>query len=151
MKENDKRIEGKVARILNSRELVFNIGRKQGVKLDMIFDVLDLKGVDIVDPDTNQVIGSIPRPKVRVKVTEVKENLSVASTYRKKEINIGGSGRGTLSAIEHLFAKELMPPKWITKHETLKTDEKTWEDLDEKDSYVKTGDPVIQVLVDENK
>ena len=36
--------------------------------------------------------------------------------------------------------------KWVTKHETLKTEEKTWEDLDEVDSYVKIGDPVVQVL-----
>ena len=39
-----------------------------------------------------------------------------------------------------------MPPKWITKYETLKTEEQTWEDLDEKSSYVKVGDPVIQVI-----
>ncbi len=38
-----------------------------------------------------------------------------------------------------------MPPKWVTKYETLKTEEKTWEDLDEEASYVKVGDPVIQV------
>ena len=45
------------------------------------------------------------------------------------------------------WARELMPPKWITKYETLKTEEKTWEDLDEEKSYVKTGDPVVQVMV----
>jgi hypothetical protein len=39
-----------------------------------------------------------------------------------------------------------MPPRWITKYETLRTEEKTWEDLDEKDSYVKVGDPVVQVI-----
>ena len=39
-----------------------------------------------------------------------------------------------------------MPPKWETKYETLKTEEKTWEDLDEVDSYVKIGDPVVQIL-----
>ena len=31
----------------------------------------------------------------------------------------------------------------VTKYETLKTDEKTWEDLSESESYVKTGDPVV--------
>ena len=43
------------------------------------------------------------------------------------------------------FSKILMPPEWVTRHETLKTEEKTWEDLDEEESYVKVGDPVVQV------
>ena len=41
-----------------------------------------------------------------------------------------------------------MAPRWETKHETLKTVEKTWEDLDETESYVKTGDAVVQVIED---
>ena len=40
----------------------------------------------------------------------------------------------------------LKPPKWVTKYETLKTEEKTWEDLDEEESYVNTGDIVVQVI-----
>ena len=39
-----------------------------------------------------------------------------------------------------------MPPKFVTKYETLKTTERTWEDLDESESYVKIGDPVVQVV-----
>ena len=39
-----------------------------------------------------------------------------------------------------------MPPKYVNRPETLKTEEKTWEDLDETKSYVKTGDPVVEVL-----
>ena len=44
-----------------------------------------------------------------------------------------------------------MPPEWITKYETLKTKEKTWEDIDEEESYVRTGDPVIQVIENKKK
>lgn len=46
------------------------------------------------------------------------------------------------------FADYLMPPKWVTKYETLKTDEKIWEDLNEEESYVKIGDPVCQVAIE---
>ena len=152
MINKDKPIKGKVARILNSRDLVINVGEKDGVEIDMKFDILDPKGEDIKDPDTQKIIGSLHRPKVRVKVVKVQENLSVASTYKKKEINVGGEGRSTIFSDigkAGIFTRLLMPPKWITVHETLKTEEQTWEDLDEKDSYVKTGDPVIQVLIDE--
>ncbi|GAC17398.1 hypothetical protein GARC_0416 [Paraglaciecola arctica BSs20135] len=110
----------------------------------MYFDVMDLNGEDITDPDTGEVLGSIERPKVRVKVTQVQEKLSIASTYKKEKVNVGGFGHtwGDLGTV----SKSLMPPKYIVKHETLKTDEKTWEDLDEDESYVKTGDPVLQTI-----
>ncbi|MBK8637056.1 MAG: hypothetical protein IPN92_01815 [Chromatiaceae bacterium] len=115
----------------------------------MYFDVLDPKGEDIRDPDTNEVLGSIDRPKVRVKVSKVQERLAIASTYKMEKINVGGTGQG-LEAFGSLglLSRALMPPKYVTKYETLKTDEKTWEDLDEAQSYVKTGDPVVQVKQD---
>lgn len=137
-----KAIHGKVARVLNSRELALNIGTENGVKIGMLFDVLDPKGEDIRDPDTQEILGSIQRPKVRVKIISAQEKLSVASTYKATEINVGGvadfAGVGRISAM-------LMPPKYLKKFETLKTTEQTWEDLDESKSYVKTGDPVVSV------
>jgi hypothetical protein len=137
-------IRSKVARVLNSREIVIAAGSTQGVTKGMYFDVMDPKGEDIRDPDTGEVLGSIERPKVRVKVTQVQERLSVASTYKKERINIGGTGYAAVGAVS--LAQALMPPKYVTKYETLKTDEKTWEDLDEEESYVKSGDPVVQVV-----
>lgn len=136
-------IKGKVAQILNSRELVINCGSEDGVKIGMYFDVLDPKGQEIKDPDTNEVLGSIERPKVRLKISQVREKLSVAATYKQTKVNEGGN-----LALGG-FANTLMPPKWTTKYETLKTDEKTWEDLSEKESYVKIGDPVVQVTKNE--
>jgi len=137
-------IRGKVAQILNSRELIINVGERDGVVVGMYFDILDPKGEEVKDPDTGEVLGSVARPKVRVKVTKVQERLSIATTFRKEKINIGGQGAGLVFG----FTKFLMPPKWVTKYETLKTSEVTWEDLDEEESYVKTGDPVVQVADD---
>lgn len=135
-------IRGKVAKILNSRELALNVGSNSGVRVGMLFDVLDPKGYDIRDPETMQILGSVERPKVRVKVTQVLEQLSIASTFRATKVNIGGNfDLGATGRIADL----LRPPQYVTTYETLKTDEKTWEDLDEADSYVKTGDPVVSV------
>ena len=137
-------IRGKVARILNSRELAINVGSVHGVLPGMYFDVMDQEHEDIVDPDTYEVLGSIERPKVRVRVTLVQDRLSLASTYKKRRMNVGGtSGFGMLAGG---LSEALMPPKWVTKYESLKTEEKTWENLDETESYVKTGDPVVQVF-----
>lgn len=134
-------IRGKVARVLNSREIAINVGSENGVLVGMFFDVMDPKGENITDPDSGELLGSIERPKVRVKVTKVHERLAVASTYRKKRVNVGGTGP-SFGQLGHF----LMPPKWVTQYESLKTDEQTWEDLRPEDSYVKIGDPVVQAI-----
>ena len=109
-----------------------------------IFDVMDRDHENIFDPETGARLGSIERPKVTVKVVTVEDRFAVATTYKSKRTRAGGSfGIG--------FAEALMPPKWVTKHETLKTEEMTWEKLKEEDSYVKTGDPVVQVFLNIEK
>ncbi len=147
MTEMAEPIEGKVARILNSRELAINIGQEQGVAVGMKFDVMDPKGEDILDPETGEILGSLRRAKVRVKVTRADERLSVARTFRSTRVNVGGAGfdARTLGAFQDLFK----PAKWITKHETLATREKTWDDLGAEESYVSVGDPVEQVIENE--
>lgn len=137
-------IRGKVALVLNSRELVINIGSEHGVTVGMHFDVVYPYGT-IRDPDTKKVLGSIKRTKVRVRVTEVQEKLSVASTYRSTRVNIGGPGFDFGP-----FSRALMPSKWITRYETLKeSDRETLiEDIDDEDSYVKVGDPVVQAIAE---
>lgn len=135
-------IRGKVAWVLNSRELVINIGSEHGVTVGMYFDVLFHQSGEIRDPDTDEVLGSVDRTKVSVRVTEVQKKLAVASTYRFRQVNVGGPlDIGP-------FSRSLMPSKWITKYETLKKSEReeVKEDIDEEDSFVKVGDPVIQVI-----
>ena len=138
-------IRGKVARVLNTREIAINVGTSQGVTLGMRFDVMDTNEMDITDPDTGKVLGSLERPKVRVEIIHVQEDLSVAQTP-ETTVNLGGTG---ISAMDTFgpFARSLMPPNWVTRYETLKkTGKNTKEELDEEDSRVKIGDPIVQVL-----
>jgi hypothetical protein len=128
-------IRGRVARILNSRELVINKGHSDGVQDGMYFAVLDPNAEDITDPETGEVLGSIHRPKTFVKIVTVEERLSLARTFR--QWNRGGQLSG-LSGLSELLG----PPRVVV--ESLKTSESTWEQLDEKESFVKTGDPVVQ-------
>ena len=132
-------IRAKVARVLNSREIVINVGSTNGVAVGMRFDVVDPKGEDIRDPDTDEVLGSIDRPKVRVRITKVKEKLSLAATQAKR-VNVGGP------SLIGDFSRLLMPPKWVTKYETLKRGEQTLDELDEQESLVEIGDPVVQII-----
>ena len=66
-------IRGKVARVLNKHEIAINVGTAKGVAVGMYFDVMDAYD-EIEDPDTGEVLGSLERPKVRVKIVHVQEN-----------------------------------------------------------------------------
>lgn len=136
-------VRGKVARILNSRELVINRGSQSGVTLGMRFAVLNPAGEGIKDPDTGTVIGSLQRPKVQVEVVQLGDQIAVAQTYRHRSVNVGGAGIGQLGEIARLFAA----PHIVERYETLKASDFDWEPLTEEQSIVKVGDPVVQIEV----
>ena len=98
-------IRGKVARVLNEREIAINVGTAHGVDVGMYFDVIETHDEAIKDPDTGEVLGSIERPRVRVKITHVQEKLAIAGTYTAESVNIGGDG-GFLGP----WADRLCPP-----------------------------------------
>ena len=132
-------IRGKVASVLNEREIAMNVGAEKGVTIGMRFNVMEIHDENIKDPDTGEVLGPIERPKVKVRVTHVQKKLSVATTFRNKRVNTGGTG------LFGPFTQSLMPPNWIEKYETLSKTEESRDELDEADSYVKIGDLVVQV------
>jgi len=135
-------IRGRVARILNSRDLVINRGSEAGVSLGMKFAVLDPAGQDITDPETGDVIGSVNRTKVQVEVAQVTDKLAVARTYRHSTVNVGGVG-SAMGDIARMFT----PPRYIERAETFKTSEADWEPLTEAESIVQRGDPVVQIEI----
>lgn len=133
-------IRGKIAKILNSREVALNIGEENGVKVGMVFEILFPSADEIVDPDTGASLGSVAQAKTRVKVERAYDRFAIAATYRSKEVNIGGKG---------LLGFGFSPPKWEIQYETLKENgsfEAASEKLDANRSFVDIGDPVVQVI-----
>lgn len=133
-------LEGKVAAILNERELVISIGAGDGVELGMKFKVLAECPTQVFDPETNEPLGTIDREKVRVQATELRERMSICRTYRTRYIPPGPWY--PLSAFES--ARLFAPPREIP--ETLKVDDSSrLPPLPEEQSYVKIGDRVVQL------
>lgn len=142
-----KVIRGKIARVLNSREVALNIGDDRGVETGMFFDILSPNGLNIADPDTGEALGSVDLPKTRVQVTHVYGRLAVASTYRAKRVDVSGAN-GPYPPGTDIVAAMFRPPKWETRYETLRAGgafERDTADMSEDESFVKTGDPVVQV------
>jgi len=137
---SDNPLKGKVAALVNSRELVINIGSVDGVEVGMVFSVLSGTPIKILDPDTAEEIGEIDREKVRVKTIEVKPRMSICKTY--KTYTVGGYG--VFAALDPQFG--LGQPK-RTVVETLKLeDAKLPPPLTPEESYVKIGDRISQVV-----
>ena len=139
-------IRGKVAKVLNDRMLAINIGTVEGVRAGMLFDVLSEDAAyDVCDPDTGEVLGSVGRPKIRVKVGRAGRRIAIAHTYAMVEVNVGGRGdilgRQLAGGIGDIFE----PPKWVEQPETLESKEKAWDDLPQQDEQVKSGDVVVEV------
>jgi hypothetical protein len=131
-------LQGKVAAVLNERELAINIGASHGVEPGMKFKVLAEQPAEIYDPETNELLGTIDREKVRVQVVEIQEKFSICRTYRIRRTSGGplyGLAAFTLTA----------PPREIP--ETLKAEDSSLPPpLSEEESYVKIGDRVVQLI-----
>lgn len=135
-----KKLVGRVASILNAKELVINVGAIQGVSPGMKFAVMAEAPVSVTDPETGEVLDMIDREKVRVEAVEVREKISICRTYRTREISAGSLYKNPFlpNEIGNLFA----PPKII--EEDLKVQNTSLPPpLSPEDSYVKINDRVI--------
>ena len=104
----------------------------------MAFDVMNPKGDLIQDPDTGAALGSVFLPKVRVRISQVNDRVSVATTETTSS-SIDVSQLGT-------FAKLFLSAGRAATSPTLRRNNSNWEDIDEIESIVKIGDPVVQVV-----
>lgn len=136
MTGSDSPITGYVAKILNTHQLVANIGASSGVKKNMLFDVV-YPTLGIVDPKTKEPLGELTMVKKRLKATMVDDRFSVMTTLSKR-VKRGGGSLMTLSQMYDV-------PRWETEHDSLEEADSDRRPLREIDSLVKVGDPVYQV------
>lgn len=141
--QRNEPLKGKVAAVLNERELAINIGASGGVEPGMKFKVLADEPAEVLDPETDELLGTIDREKVRVQAREVQERFSICRTYIIHRTN-GGPFYG-LSGMGPALARLYAPPREIP--ETLKAEDSALPPpLSEEESYVKKGDRVVQLI-----
>ena len=127
-------ISGKVAKVISVRRVALNIGKSSGVEAGMLFDIVAPGNLEIQDPETGEMLGTIrPGAKARVRVFSVSEKFSLASTYRIEAIGglqlRGDLGLGSLRKIE-----------------TFRTRDPLDSAFSEEGAYVAQGDTVVQVI-----
>jgi hypothetical protein len=139
--EPRRKLEGRVAQLLNARELVINIGSRHGVARGMRFAVLAEKPMEIRDPETEEILDVVDREKVRVEASEVRERITICRTYKTRTIG-GGALASALMTFE--VQRMLEPPRTIVETLSVK-DSQLPAPLDPEDSYVKINDRVVLV------
>ena len=133
-----RELAGRVASILNARELVINIGADKGVVLGMKFAVMADLLMPVLDPETGEVLDMIDREKVRVEVTEVRPKISICRTFRTRKIPAG------FLYCPLGFSNAFDPPQVI--EEELKIQDDSLPPLlSAEEGYVKINDRVIKV------
>ena len=139
---DEERLVGRVASILNAKELVINIGASKGVISGMRFAVMAEAPMSVIDPETGEILDMIDREKVRVEAIEVREKISICRTFRKREIPAGPLY--TTSLLPNGLANLSAPPKTIEEDLKVQNDSLP-PPLSPEDSYVKVNDRVIYV------
>jgi hypothetical protein len=129
-------ITGKVAAILNERELIINKGADHGIKEGMKFKVTEPE-LQIRDPDTQAPLGSLAREKIRVRIAEVQPKFSVARTFETyHDRSLAAVRFGIMNAMSG-----------VTRVRTLRTEGATAGRFnDEGSSLVMVGDPVVEAV-----
>ncbi len=130
-------IQGKVAAILNARDLVINKGRNDGVSEGMEFQVTQ-PDVPILDPESGASLGVLTRDKIKVRVVEVHPQFSVAKTYETYSAHVP-------SAFEQ--AEPLSRGRTVTRVRKIITESpgQNTSIIGQEGSTVKVGDPVVQI------
>jgi hypothetical protein len=72
-------IEARVARVLNEQEVALTAGSAEGVDVGDIATIY--RSTTVVDPDTEEELGVVRRPSLRLEIVEVQDRLSVGRTF----------------------------------------------------------------------
>lgn len=129
-------IQGKVAQILNERDLVINKGSDHGVADGMLFQVTQ-PDVPIKDPDSGAELGVLARDKIKVKVFEVHPMFSLAKTYETYRASVLPPHEVALQMMRRTVTRtrKIIIPDPLRKSVI----------IDAEGSTVNIGDPVVQI------
>ena len=82
-----RKIRGIIIRILDDRTLIINLGRENGISDESIF-MIHGAPEEIIDPQTNNVLGTVKFVKAKVKAYQVFDKFTIATT-KWKEVTLG--------------------------------------------------------------
>src|SRR5699024_3427214 len=82
-----KNKEFKIVKILDEYNVVINAGTNHDLKQSDQFQIIDKEGSEVIDPDTQEVIGTLDLIKATVEVTELHEKMCICSSKQSIKMN----------------------------------------------------------------
>ena len=92
----------KVIKIISDKRIVINAGKNE-VQTGDILRVIEKNSEEIVDPDTNEVLGTLDYIKATITVDYVYEHMSICKNIETKTVN-------ALDPFETLRQREVTSP-----------------------------------------
>ena len=92
----------KVIKIISDKRIVINAGKNE-VQTGDILRVIEKNSEERVDPDTNEVLGTLDYIKATITVEYVYEHMSICKNYETKTVN-------ALDPFETLRQREVTSP-----------------------------------------
>ena len=78
--------EPQIIAILNNKQVIINIGKRDGVKSNDKFDIIDSQVKILRDPDTHEILDRFHQFKQQISVIKVELKYSICSSiFNKKE------------------------------------------------------------------
>lgn len=137
----------KVAKIISTKQIVINAGKKNGIKVGDELEIVGQIGDPVKDPDTGEVLGTLDNLKGRVTVTTVYENMAIADAPTKDILDDPYTQSQRLTAKLARMSDPLQPfKKTIQEDLNVDPEEITGglpEGENEYDNQIHVGDTVI--------
>nr|WP_278771755.1 hypothetical protein [Limosilactobacillus mucosae] len=87
--QNQKEKKAQIIAILNNKQVIINIGKRDGVKVDDKFDIVDSQVKILRDPDTHEILDRFHQFKQQISAIQVETKYSICSSiFNKKENSI---------------------------------------------------------------
>jgi len=139
----NNRIQGKVLRVLSDQDIVLDKGEEDGVNEGDYIAIVDEPISNIEFVRDGKDLGKLTTFKASLRITQVTANLSIASTYRMINVNVGGFGLGTTGAIN--FSQFASPPKTEKRIQKIESDQSINAKISKRTVRIEEGDAFLIV------
>lgn len=87
--QTQKEKKPQIIAILNNKQVIINIGKRDGVKVNDKFDIVDSQVKFLRDPDTHEILDRFHQLKQQISAVKVETKYSICSSiFNKKENSI---------------------------------------------------------------
>ncbi|WP_162256557.1 FlgT C-terminal domain-containing protein [Companilactobacillus futsaii] len=83
--------EMRIAKIIDTASVVINAGEDNGIKKGDKFQIIGKKGVEVLDPETGESLGTLDDLKATVIASEIYPHMTIANSEMHEIPGIGSS------------------------------------------------------------